>query len=232
MIAGTRNEQLPVGKLTQVVDDGPEKAIWGTTVNVEQTQQTFEHFFRSFREKDEDTEPLYPLLLLKALDTENPNINIDCEHLNSFDPELFKKLVLYPQEVIPIFDIVIQNYIAKLKEEKAEKQEERVTGFSSRDSPQMVSCPLLSSLAPTTEIQIQVRTFNLPEKKSMRDLNPQDINKLVAVKGILSEQSLLSKYFRHGDADKPNNAGHQRSLLPLHAMQGHARSTNRQREDQ
>src|SRR5690606_734274 len=114
VIAGVHNEQLPVGN-RRVMDEGePEKAIWGTTVNVEQMQQSFEHFFRTFMEAEDDAEPIYPRLLLKAIDTENPNVNINCQHLHSFDPELYKKLVLYPQEVIPIFDIVIQNYLTKL----------------------------------------------------------------------------------------------------------------------
>jgi len=135
VIAGTRNEQLPVGKNTMAVDDEPQKAIWGTTVNVEQTQQTFEQFFRTFKETDDDEEPLYPQLLAKAVDTENPNVNIDCRHLHLFDPELYKKLILYPQEVIPIFDIVVQNFVSKLKEERGENE---LDGLALRQAPPMV----------------------------------------------------------------------------------------------
>jgi len=137
VIAGTRNEQLPVGKNTMAVDDEPQKAIWGTTVNVEQTQQTFEQFFRTFKETDDDEEPLYPQLLAKAVDTENPNVNIDCRHLHLFDPELYKKLILYPQEVIPIFDIVVQNFVSKLKEERGENE---LDGLALRQAPPMVCC--------------------------------------------------------------------------------------------
>lgn len=138
VIAGTQNEQLPVGKHSLTADDEPQKAIWGTTVNVEQAQQTFEHFFRTFKETDDDLEPLYPQLLAKAVDTENPNINIDCSHLHSFDQDLYKKLVLYPQEVIPIFDIVVQKFVVKLKEERGDDYED---GLSLRRPPPMV-CPI------------------------------------------------------------------------------------------
>lgn len=35
-------------------------------------------------------------------------------------------------------------------------------------------------------LQVQVRTFNLMELKSMRDLNPTDLDRLIAVKGMIT----------------------------------------------
>ena len=36
---------------------------------------------------------------------ETPFLNIDCCHLKTFDAELYRQLVCYPQEVIPTFDM-------------------------------------------------------------------------------------------------------------------------------
>ena len=36
--------------------------------------------------------------------SEEPYLNVSCEHLQQFCPELYRQLVQYPQEVIPTFD--------------------------------------------------------------------------------------------------------------------------------
>ena len=34
-------------------------------------------------------------------------MNIDCSHLKTFDTELYRQLVCYPQEVIPTIDMAV-----------------------------------------------------------------------------------------------------------------------------
>ena len=34
-------------------------------------------------------------------------MNIDCGHLKTFDADLYRQLVCYPQEVIPTFDMAV-----------------------------------------------------------------------------------------------------------------------------
>lgn len=36
-----------------------------------------------------------------------PFLNIDCGHLKTFDADLYRQLVCYPQEVIPTFDMAV-----------------------------------------------------------------------------------------------------------------------------
>ena len=36
---------------------------------------------------------------------EEPFLNINCDHLQRFNPDLYSQLVRYPQEVIPTFDL-------------------------------------------------------------------------------------------------------------------------------
>ena len=38
---------------------------------------------------------------------ETPFLNIDCGHLRTFDADLYRQLVCYPQEVIPTFDMSV-----------------------------------------------------------------------------------------------------------------------------
>ena len=38
---------------------------------------------------------------------ETPFLNIDCGHLKTFDADLYRQLICYPQEVIPTFDMAV-----------------------------------------------------------------------------------------------------------------------------
>ena len=40
-------------------------------------------------------------------------LNLDCKHLAAYDPELYRLLVAYPQEVIPIMDVVVNHHYAE-----------------------------------------------------------------------------------------------------------------------
>ncbi len=43
------------------------------------------------------------------------SIIIDCHDLNSYSPELYQLAVMYPQEVVPVMDIVVNNLFEELK---------------------------------------------------------------------------------------------------------------------
>lgn len=70
-------------------------------------------------------------------------MNIDCGHLKLFDADLYRQLICYPQEVIPTFDMAINEMFFERYPE----------------------CQL--------EHQIQVRPFSADKTKSMRMLNPE-----------------------------------------------------------
>lgn len=38
---------------------------------------------------------------------ETPFLSIDCGHLKTFDADLYRQLICYPQEVIPTFDMAV-----------------------------------------------------------------------------------------------------------------------------
>lgn len=151
---------------------GPEAhlVIWGTDVNVQETKKKFRDFLENFiddlpGEGGESpmgsVEPYYMQRLEEINTLEEPFLNVNCDHLRRFSPELYSQLVRYPQEVIPTFDLAAND--------------------------------LFNRLYPDTvlEHQIQVRTFNVEKTKNMRMLNPEDIDQLITISGMVIRISPL-----------------------------------------
>jgi len=126
--------------------------VWGTRVSVEHSTDAFKRFFEAFV-NPVSGEAMYPGLLEEALEKQQFHINLNCRNLHQFDPNLYKELIRYPQEIIPVFDLVIDAHKANLGNEDNKR--------------------------------VQVRPFQLTEVKNMRNLNPEDINTLVAIKGMV-----------------------------------------------
>ena len=54
---------------------------------------------------------------------EQPFLNVDCSHIKAFDAELYRQLVAYPQEVIPTFDMAVNEvFFTKYTEAELEHQ--------------------------------------------------------------------------------------------------------------
>lgn len=100
--------------------------IWGTDVSIGQCKERFKQFlsFSNFNLENLDPnelelikagnddqagrrKPLYMQKLEEIYTLEDPFLNLNCQHLYEFDKELYRKLVNYPQEVIPIFDMAV-----------------------------------------------------------------------------------------------------------------------------
>ena len=166
----------------QVSSEFGQAVIWGTEVNVRECMHNFSRFLKEFRlndaagEESEDEEdgggpedparygPYYLQILREIKESRVFNINIDCRNLLAFPAtrDMYTKLVRYPQEIIPIMDLVVhQEYVALFGEESLENR------------------------------RIQVRTYNLAEHKSMRDLDPKDIAQMVAVRGMIVRTSSI-----------------------------------------
>lgn len=142
-----------------------KRHIYGTSVSMDEAQEAFEKFFNEFT--DASGMPLYPRVLAEAIASEVNEINIDCKNLYSFDPKLYKNLITYPAEIIGIMDMVLNH----LKEQQIAK------GSNPRDS--------------WLDQKLQVKPYNLMETRNMRDLNPSDIDTLVAIKGMVIRVSSI-----------------------------------------
>eukprot|EP00887_Chlorella_sp_A99_P000983 scaffold5.g983.t1 len=133
--------------------------IWGTNLSVSRVQARFSAFIRTFREQPGDPEPKYLRLLQETRERGEVSFNIDGRHMHAFDRVLYNWAVTYPAETVPIFDGQLSAIAGELEGREPE------------------------------QCQIQSRIFNLTDTKVIRDLNPSDINKLIAVSGMVTRTS-------------------------------------------
>ncbi|XP_058799343.1 DNA replication licensing factor MCM4-like [Phymastichus coffea] len=150
---------------------GPQLVIWGTDVNVSRVKDQFKRFIQRFIDPDAEndelpeslnvSEPLYMQKLHEINTLEEPYMNINCAHLQAFDDDLSKQLICYPQEVIPAMDMAVNEMFFEIYP------------------------------AAVLEHQIQVRPFNAARTKSMRLLNPGDIDQLITITGMVIRTSTI-----------------------------------------
>lgn len=131
-----------------------EHLVWGTTVNVQQSTESFQKFFDTFEDPNNEGQALYPRILDEAITEEVLNLNLNCHNLHAHNPKLYNELVNYPQEIISFMDLVVNRIKEKAYPDSGPER-------------------------------VQVRPFNLIETKNMRELNPNDVDTLVAIKGMV-----------------------------------------------
>ncbi|RWS29004.1 DNA replication licensing factor mcm4-like protein, partial [Leptotrombidium deliense] len=156
--------------------------IWGTNVAINQCKEKFKAFLKypdfDLNSLDSDElqpqtqmdleglpaeqqKPLYLQKLEEIYTLEDPFLNVNCSHIYQFDKELYHQLINYPQEVIPTFD--------------------------------MAAHELFFTLYPNAQLphQINVRPFNVVKTSNLRTLNPEDINQLLTISGMVIRTSNL-----------------------------------------
>lgn len=143
--------------------------VWGTNVVVSHCKTKFKQFLLRYidptAEQDEISEnidvnqPLYLQKLEEIHTLEEPYLNLNCSHLKTFDEALYRQLICYPQEVIPSFDMAVNEM------------------FFERYP------------AAVLEHQIQVRPFNADKTRNMRSLNPEDMDQLISISGMVIRTS-------------------------------------------
>lgn len=175
--AGNAPEEEYAGRIEETgTSDVGDSVVFGTNINLQDSMAIFRSFFREFTKTDE-TEPYYLKMLQEIHETEVYCVNIDCKNIHSFGApgrKFYQQLLHYPAEIIPIMDLVVHEEYAKLFGDDFLSQTLR---------------------------RIQVRTFNLDKVKRMRDLDPSDIDQLVALHGMIIRSSnvipdLKAAFFR------------------------------------
>lgn len=139
--------------------------VWGTNVIISECKSKFKNFILRYidpeAEQDEIeegmnlNEPLYLQKLDEVNSLEEPFLNVNCAHLKMFDEQLYNQLIGYPQEVIPAFDMATNEIFFE------------------------------KYPAAILEHQIQVRPFNAEKTRNMRALNPEDIDQLISISGMV-----------------------------------------------
>lgn len=140
------------------------QVVWGTNINTSDCQHRFKNFLTNYTlEKDRNNiaaMPYYMEQLKQILETEQYVLNLDCRHLKEHDANLHRQFTDFPSEMIPYFDAVVNQMFKELAHGDLENAN-----------------------------IIQVRPYNLTSQKLLRELTPEDIDKLISVKGLVIRAS-------------------------------------------
>ncbi|CAO3631076.1 unnamed protein product [Mucor hiemalis] len=95
-------------------------------------------------------------------DTGATNVNLDCRNLQAYTEthKLYDQLVKYPQEIIPLMDHTITEFY--------------LSQFTNAD---------------IDGLQLKIRPFNLSDSVNMRELDPQNVDQLITIKGLMIRAS-------------------------------------------
>lgn len=179
-----------------VPSDEPDeiRAIWGTTVNINETMQTFRSFLLDFKVKyrvaydrdrgvrtrvlatpEEGEARLYVSYLRRMRQTGETNLNLDMANLSAYPPsrKLHSQLTKYPQEVIPAMDQVLKDLMLEVADQD---QQAGMAGMQGQQGEEEIA-DIMSKV-------YKIRPFGMPAI-NMRDLNPTDTDKLVCIKGLV-----------------------------------------------
>ncbi|KAG5436865.1 hypothetical protein PCANB_001618 [Pneumocystis canis] len=160
------------------------RVIWGTNVSIQESMSVFKTFLKKFRRKyrmafdGDDTvdasgdDLVYVDMLKQMYDLDLTNLNLDARDLESYPPtkKLSHQLQAYPQEIIPIMDQVIKEYILDIL----------IDGGANE-----------IDISKAENNIYKVRPFGLSKTTNIRDLNPNDIDKLVSIKGLVIRASSI-----------------------------------------
>ncbi|DAZ92925.1 TPA: hypothetical protein N0F65_001081 [Lagenidium giganteum] len=146
--------------------------VWGTNISLADSMGLFRSFVQQFQLPTHDSaaptsrrEEAHYIKVLRHLHlTQSLIFNLDTQHLLQFRParKLYNQLVLFPQVLIRVLDMVVYEEFKSLFPEATEE-----------------------------ESRIQVRPFNLSDLAPMRNLNPSDIDQLVCMKGMVTRVSSI-----------------------------------------
>lgn len=132
-------------------------------------------------------------------------LNLDMKDLKAYPPttKIWYQMQDFPAEVLPIFDGCIKDIMCELAVEKMEQMRRdahngaRQRQSSSAPLPPSSDAAMADAETPRAPVDIPdleeeasnkpfaVRPFNLDKTINLRDLNPSDIDRVIAVKGLV-----------------------------------------------
>lgn len=129
--------------------------IWGTSIDIASCFNVFREFINNFTLQGFEPHYLRQMSIMHR--TQHMIMNLNCAHLEEYTPtkRFYKQLINYPQEVLPILDAVVLEEYIK-----------------NHGQPQHMT-------------RICVRTFGLTKYERMRDLEPDHIDSLLCIKGMV-----------------------------------------------
>jgi DNA replication licensing factor MCM4 len=168
-----------------------------TNINIYECQKSFKDFLVGFKVNkkgdivketnfSEEFKYLYIEKLKEINETSYPSMNINGKHINSYDPNLYKQLVNFPTEIIPIMDKVVNEvYNEWLINNTMMNTTLEDNNYSQQNN--------LNNKVP-----IITKITNLKETTRMRGLDPEDIDKLIMISGIVIRASEIIPLMKEG----------------------------------
>ena len=163
--------------------------------------------FQFINQTDNQIIPNYYVNLLKEIkETEIYILNLDASHLNSYDRTLYLKLINFPSEMIPIMDTVANTVYGTLVENIniIPQSEMNINNQSIQENKNLN--------------YIHVAIYNLTQQSRIRDLGPDDIDKLISITGLTIRTSeiipeMREAYFKCSLCSKPEVSVLNRSKI-------------------
>ena len=204
----TMRQQFPGSSESTVTN----QVFWGTNVNVQEVMSKFRNFLNEFKlgeSKEMAGERYYLKMLQEIKNTKVYILNIDSEHINKYDEMLYWQMINFPTEMIPMMDSTVTEVykeLIKLKYKDVEKDE--------------------------FQTNIRVRICNLTKKSRIRDLGPDDIDKLISISGIVIRTSevvpeMKEAVFKCTVCFKIEHSGLNRGMItePVECRSCHSKSS-------
>lgn len=206
----TMRQQIPGSSESTVTN----QVFWGTNVNVQEVMTKFKQFlneFKLYNIKDSSIsgERYYLKMLQEIKNTKVYILNIDSEHINKYDEMLYWQLINFPTEMIPMMDSTVTEVykdLIKQRYKDAEKDE--------------------------FQVNIRVRICDLTKKSRIRDLGPDDIDKLISISGIVIRTSevipeMKDAFFKCTVCNKKEHSILNRGMItePVECKSCHSKSS-------
>jgi DNA replication licensing factor MCM4 len=166
------------------------QVIWGTNINTSDVATRLKNFINTFVElKDDDDDeqytsaPVYIEKLKEMRELEEYTLDVNCDHVFQVDQSLYRQIVEYPTDLIPIFDLVVSQIAKELFMYNIDAAG---TATFNRHPTEHSA---LAGEEVANDMIVQIRPFNLRKVYRIRELGPEHIDKLVTLRGIVIRNS-------------------------------------------
>lgn len=121
------------------------------------------------------------------------SLDLDALHLYFHSPEcqrLYGWLADYPSEIVPLMDILLGRELETLRDKIRLQQEEALAEAEANgDDEAMEAASGILELLPDVLPRVQVRPFHLRNLSHMRSLDPNSIDTLLSIRGMVVRTS-------------------------------------------
>ena len=109
------NEPMTIGSSSSFGEPSSyysKKILYGTTINAQSEISNAKEFLTEYPVESESK--LYMNKIREMATTEDYNLNVDMQHVYDYNQSLYKKIIAFPSEMLPLFDIAANEILNPL----------------------------------------------------------------------------------------------------------------------